>query len=131
MQGVKIRTDRDIAMLRRVCSHVWVDTSRGESPDPRYLAFEAPKAGAASSAEFESLRKVTWSIESDLKAELKQAAEVNTELEASITEVMTDLQEGKQIDLDRLKDGVDAMIESILRNPSAFVWLREMKQRDR
>ncbi len=131
MHGVKIKTDRDIEMLRRVCSHVWVDTSRGESPDPRYLAFEAPKASAASNGEFERLRKVTWTIEADLKEELKQAAEVNTELEASITEVMNDLQEGKQIDLERLKDGVDAMIESILRNPSAFVWLREMKQRDR
>ena len=47
MHGVKVKTDRDIAMLRRVCSHVWVDTARGESPDPRYLAFEAPKASTA------------------------------------------------------------------------------------
>src|SRR3546814_11845252 len=47
-----------------------------------------------------------------------------------MAEVMRDLQEGKKLDLDKLKDGVEAMVESILRNPSAFIWLREMKRRD-
>jgi HD-GYP domain-containing protein (c-di-GMP phosphodiesterase class II) len=131
MHGVKVANDRDIAMLRRVCSHVWVDTSRGESPDPRYLAFETTRADGREPTEVERLRKVSWTVEADFKAELAEASQVNSDLENSIAEVMNDLQEGRQLDLERLKDGVNAMIESILRNPSAFVWLREMKQRDR
>lgn len=131
LHGVMVGSDQDIARLRKVCSHVWVDTSRGESPDPRYLVFDGRRPAASGPDEFERLRKVSWTIETDFKVELQQAGEVHSELEESIAEVMNDLQEGKKIDLERLKDGVDAMIESILRNPSAFVWLREMKQRDR
>lgn len=43
---------------------------------------------------------------------------------------MADLQAGHSLDLPKLRDGVDAMVDSILRNPSAFTWLREIKRKD-
>ena len=43
---------------------------------------------------------------------------------------MTDLQAANGSTWSKLKDGVDAMVDSILRNPTAFVWLKEMKRRD-
>jgi HD-GYP domain-containing protein (c-di-GMP phosphodiesterase class II) len=55
---------------------------------------------------------------------------VHASVEASLQEVMRDLQEGKRLDVDKLRDGVEAMIDSILRNPAALIWLREMKQKD-
>jgi HD-GYP domain-containing protein (c-di-GMP phosphodiesterase class II) len=130
LHGVTVESDEDIAKLRRICSHAWVDPSRGKSPELRYLAFEAPPAAKSEAGEFERLRKTRWSIQTDFKAELPQAEQAHASLEASIAEVMRDLQDGKRLDLERLKDGVEAMIDSILRNPSAFVWLREMKHRD-
>jgi HD-GYP domain-containing protein (c-di-GMP phosphodiesterase class II) len=132
MQGLKL-TDRDeIATLQRLCNHVWIDVTLGSSPDPRYIAFEEadPIREARAAAEVERLRRTTWGTQVDMQSELRQAEAVHATLEASIDEVMTDLQAGKRLDLDKLKHGVDAMIDSILRNPSAFVWLKEMKRRD-
>ncbi|QSX79216.1 HD-GYP domain-containing protein [Agrilutibacter solisilvae] len=43
---------------------------------------------------------------------------------------MDDLRQGLRLDLAKLRDGVDAMIDSILRNPTAFAWLKELKRRD-
>ena len=40
------------------------------------------------------------------------------------------LQDGRSLDLQKLQDGVDAMIESITRNPTAFTWLKELKRKD-
>jgi HD-GYP domain-containing protein (c-di-GMP phosphodiesterase class II) len=130
LHGLAIDSDEAIAKLRRICSHVWVDILRGTAPDPRYLAFEQPAPSTPGQGEFEQLRKTDWSIRSDFKAELLQAEHVHAVLEGSIAEVMDDLQEGKHLNVERLKDGVDAMIDSILRNPTAFVWLKEMKRRD-
>lgn len=130
LHGVAVETDDDIAKLKRICSHVWVDPLRGTSPDLRFLAFETPPAASSEAGEFERLRKTRWSIQTDFKTELRHAEQVHATLEESIAEVMRDLQEGKRLDLERLKDGVEAMIDSILRNPTAFVWLREMKHRD-
>jgi HD-GYP domain-containing protein (c-di-GMP phosphodiesterase class II) len=130
LHGLAIDSDDAIAKLRRICSHVWVDILRGTAPDPRYLAFEQPAPSTPGQGEFEQLRKTDWSIRSDFKAELLQAEHVHAVLEGSIAEVMDDLQDGKHLNVERLKDGVDAMIDSILRNPTAFVWLKEMKRRD-
>ena len=124
LHGLALDSDDAIARLRRICSHVWVDTLRGIAPDSRYLAFEDTGPSAPPQGEFEQLRKTDWSIRSEFKAELQQAEHVHAMLEGSIAEVMEDLQDGKHLDLGRLKDGVDAMIDSILRNPTAFVWLK-------
>ncbi|GAB3381896.1 HD-GYP domain-containing protein [Lysobacter fragariae] len=132
LQGLKITTDDEIAMLQRICNHVWVDVSLGRSPDPRFLAFDEPDKVRQQRAaeEVQRLRKQDWQAEHDVQTELAQAEQVHATLEAAIDEVMTDLQTGKRLDLEKLKDGVSAMIDSILRNPTAFVWLKEMKRRD-
>lgn len=132
MQGLKITCEDEIAMLQRICNHVWVDVMLGTSPNPRFLAFEEPDAVRQSraAAEIEGLRKVSWVPQVEVQHELREAEAVHASLEAAIDELMNDLHNGKRLDLERLKDGVDAMIDSILRNPTAFVWLKEMKRRD-
>ena len=130
LHGLKITSDDEIAMLQRICNHVWVDVTLGATPDPRHIAFAEPAATNRASAEVEELRKTDWGIQLDVLNEMQKAEAVHASLEASIGEVMSDLQAGKRLDLDKLKDGVDAMVDSILRNPTAFVWLKEMKRRD-
>jgi len=129
LEGLAIASTDEIDKLQRICSHVWVDTERGRSPDVRFLEFEAAST-ATGPEDFERLRRTRWTISADFATELRRAEQVHASLEANIAEVMHDLQEGKRLDVQRLKDGVEAMIDSIVRNPNAFVWLREMKQRD-
>jgi HD-GYP domain-containing protein (c-di-GMP phosphodiesterase class II) len=129
LEGLAVESDEEIEKLRRICSHVWVDTQRGKSPELRFLEFDAPSEAIAPD-EFERLRKTRWTISTEFTDELKHAEQAHAMLESGIAEVMRDLQEGKRLDVDRLRDGVEAMIDSILRNPNAFVWLREMKHRD-
>lgn len=132
MQGLKIGSDADLHHLQRVCSYVYIDTASGFSPDPRFLEFEAPAVvrEARADEEIVQLRKTHWALESDFADELRSADEVHRTLESCIGDVMDDLKAGQNIDLPKLKDGVDAMIDSIIRNPSAFAWLKEIKRKD-
>src|SRR5690606_38664087 len=120
-----LESEEDLARLQRICSHVWVDTQRGKAPELRYMEFDQAAASVPPD-EFARLRKTRWAIKSDFADEMREAGKANAELEAGIAEVMRDLQEGKRLDVQRLKHGVEAMIDSILRNPNAFIWLREM-----
>ncbi|GAB3345996.1 HD-GYP domain-containing protein [Lysobacter tyrosinilyticus] len=132
MQGLKLTSPDEIATLQRICNHVWVDVMLGSTPNPRFLAFVEPAAVRQSraAAEIDALRQTQWKPQVEMQEELAQAEAAHASLEAAIDEVMTDLHSGKRLDLDKLKDGVDTMIDSILRNPTAFVWLKEMKRRD-
>lgn len=132
MQGLKISSESELLRLQHLCSYVYVDTTSGVSPDPRFFVFDEPIARREAKAreEIAKLRKTTWSLETDLATELQPASEAHESLERCIEEVMDDLQARRSLDLPKLRDGIDAMIDSILRNPSAFAWLREIKRKD-
>jgi HD-GYP domain-containing protein (c-di-GMP phosphodiesterase class II) len=132
LEGLKVGDDADVEKLRRICNYVFVDTSRGTSPDMRYVEHESAELlnSARIRDELLALKKQQWAVESDFQAERLVARDVHARLERDISEVMQDLQEGRTLDLGKLKDGVDAMVDSILRNPAAFTWVKEMKRRD-
>lgn len=132
LEGLELGSDAEIENLRRICSYVFVDISRGASPDLRYVEHQSQDLldDARGREEFIALHKTEWAISSDFEAERGVASEVHARLERDIDEVMTDLKNGRNLDLGKLRDGVDAMVESILRNPAAFTWIKEMKRRD-
>ena len=132
LEGVGLKTEEDIEKLQRICSYVYIDTQRGVGPDLRFLEFSDDPLvrSAKGQEELDALRKTNWEVTTDLESEVKQAKEAHRSLQAGIAEVMGDLKEGRHLDLQKLKDGVEAMVDSIVRNPSAFTWLMEIKRRD-
>lgn len=132
LQGFEIRSDEELQKLQRCCSHVYVDIAAGRSPDPRFVELDDSTLveEARGRDEIAGLRKTNWTIQNDFQAELKHADAAHDTLEQGIAEVMTDLKGGRELDLQKLQDGVDAMIGSITRNPAAFVWLKEIKRKD-
>lgn len=132
LQGVKLKTEADVEKLQRLCNHVFVDVSRGLSPEPRFIELETTDLirRARGHDEIAGLHKTSWEIESEFLAELPEAEKAHGTLKQGIAEVMQDLQAGKDVQLVKLKNGVDAMIESITRNPSAFMWLKAIKRKD-
>ena len=132
LEGLLIRGNEDIAQIQRQCQFVHVDVMRGIPPDTRYVLLGANDAiekqrGHDAVAD---LRKTRWEVSSDFEAELKHAEKAHQSLQAGIEEVMLDLQNGRELDLHKLKDGVDAMVDSITRNPAAFIWLKAIKRKN-
>jgi HD-GYP domain-containing protein (c-di-GMP phosphodiesterase class II) len=132
LQGFRVDTAEELQDLQRLCSHVFVDVGRGASPQPRFVELEAPDLvkRAQGQDEISDMRKTSWQLQSDLQAELPQAEVAHESLKDGIASVMQDLQAGKELSLQKLSDGVDAMIDSITRNPSAFMWLKAIRQKD-
>ena len=132
LEGVELTSAEDIDKLQRICSYVFIDGSRGPAPDLRHLVFGDSEllSHARAHDDVADLRKTTWTVQNDFDSECGRATEAHDLLENGIQEVMTDLEEGQHIDLRILKDGVEAMVDSILRNPAAFTWIKEMKRRD-
>ena len=132
LEGLKLASKDEIEKLQRICNYVFIDINRGPAPDLRFVEHDASDlvSGARGRDEVVALKKTEWAVQSEFDAEREVAGEVHSRLEREIEEVMTDLQRGQHLDLGKLKDGVDAMVDSILRNPAAFTWVKEMKRRD-
>jgi hypothetical protein len=83
------------------------DTSRGTSPDLRYVEHQDSDllSSARGRDEVAALQKVEWEIKTDFATESLVATEVHGRLEREIDEVMTDLKNGRNLDLGKLRDG--------------------------
>lgn len=132
LEGIAVRSDDDILRLQRLCSFVYIDTNRGRSPDIRYIVLEDDTVvrRARGEEEIEALRRKRWDVTSDLHEELGEAQKAHALLESGIGDVMRDLESGGKLDLRKLSDGVDTMIESITRNPAAFPWVMALRRID-
>ena len=132
LEGVRVATPEDVAQLRRLCTHVFVDPARGEAPDLRYVVAEeaVPKRAESPTREYDDLRSTTWETRHDLPTEMPAARRAHSELREGISEIMHDLEAGRVLKLEKLRCGVSSMVDSITRNPAAFGWLREIKRTD-
>ncbi|MEP7097905.1 MAG: HD domain-containing phosphohydrolase [Dokdonella sp.] len=131
MEGLSVRNDEEVKRLRSLCHYVYVDPMRGTSPDPRYLRFDNSPGllqRARGQEEVAALRKTQWVNTAEFASELPQAEKAHGQLERGIEDVMDDLRNGRGIELDKLREGVTAMLDSITRNPAAFIWLKAIKR---
>lgn len=132
MQGFLVESDEDLDKLKRICSHVYVDIDLGKSPESRFIELENTDLvdAARGREELASLRKVEWQLQTDFATELGHAEVAHDVLQRGVAEIMEDLRNGRALDLAKVRTGVEAMIDSITRNPSAYIWLKEMKRKD-
>lgn len=130
LEGVAVRTDEEVDRLRRLCSYVYVDPSRGRTPELRYVSLEEEPVvrHARGQEEVDALRRTRWQVTADFRDELGKAEKSHALLESGVGEMMRDLENGRKLDLQKLADGVDTMIESITRNPAAFPWIMELRR---
>ncbi len=132
-QGFKITTAKDIERVRRYCDHVYVDVEKGIAPNTEQrLAGEGAPSPAAGDGENEyaSLRKLVYERAHQFESELVGAEQAHDELSAGICRVMDELSFGNRLELPAIRSSVNAMLDSVLRNPSAFLWVNRLKKAD-
>ncbi|MES9899476.1 MAG: HD domain-containing phosphohydrolase [Sedimenticola sp.] len=146
LQGVVVRNTDDIERLRKYCNYVYVDVEQGVSPQPRFWILDetpsvvldrnpdpfhnAEKKNSDEVAEFATLRKITYETSTRFEGEVGVAEQVHEKIGDHFHQILGDLKRGKALDLDTVKEGVTDMVESIIRNPSAMMWVVHIRRLD-
>jgi HD-GYP domain-containing protein (c-di-GMP phosphodiesterase class II) len=141
-QGLRIDSLKDIELLRRYASYVYIDTEKGPTPPPEFWitggheklelqGAEPPPVEAfknSSENEYTKLRKCFYEIKTTFEQEFADARDIKAKIDDRLKKMLTDLQKGKVLDIAAVKEGVEAAVSSILRNPSAFALLVQMEK---
>ncbi|MES9880892.1 MAG: HD domain-containing phosphohydrolase [Sedimenticola sp.] len=146
LQGVVVRSSADIERLRKYCNHVYVDVEQGISPEPRFWILDetpsvildqnpdpfhaAEKKKNNEVVEYAALRKITYENSTRFNGEVGVAEQVHEQISDRFHQILADLKRGKALDLDAVKEGVSDMVESIIRNPSAMMWVVHIRRLD-
>jgi cyclic di-GMP phosphodiesterase len=135
IEGLLIQKNDEIDILKKHCRYVYVDSSRGRPASPMYWINSIENKNIThiedkGENEFTLLRKEDYEITSSLGDELDAAKDIYRNINESLGETFTELRMNKNLNLNRLNDSIITTVGSVIRNPTAFRLVLELKQSD-
>lgn len=131
LQGFVIKDEEDIAKLREHCEFVYVDLEQSSTslrrPEPTSPCPARPSRAPSPAADKPSIaRQDRVSVEK----EMAFARNARASVREAVGDLMDAVRDGKKPNVAQLRDAVQEMEGSIIRNPDAFMLLRSLKERD-
>lgn len=148
LQGFPIKTNDDISELKKYCSHVFIDIDKGDELDYQYaqqnvehekITIKKQKDTNTKNLNLDNIFvnnsknkqiKGRYIDKTSFIQELPQAEKSFQKSSDQISHVMLELKESGKLDLVKLNNSVEPMIDSVLRNRDAMAWLCLMKKKD-
>ena len=130
IQGFRLESSEDIARVQKYCKYVFIDTTKSVTggAENKTRASGRPRKTKQQMFPGRQLKiyadSATWGEEFP---KAKAAVDVLTE---TVDQLFDQVARGGALDVVKVKQSVDPMIDSIARNPDACIWLARMKQQD-
>ncbi len=130
LEGFLIEAEEDITILKHYCDYVYIDTDRGISAS-HYIE-EAPRLKTNPYLERflqDNNKKVNYENIRPAKEELPAAQTALEGASNQVAHIMEDVKEGKNLDIKAVRGIVEPILDSIIRNSEAYIWLSMMQKK--
>lgn len=131
LEGFLITTEEEITTLSQYCKFVYIDTDRGIGASI-YIE-EGPRLKSNSYLERflqDNKKKVHYENTKATKEELPAAQVALESASNEVAHIMEDVKEGKNLDVKAVRGVVEPVLESIIRNSEAYIWLTMMQKKN-
>jgi hypothetical protein len=148
-RGFEIKGEQEIHLLRKFCKHVYIDSSRSSVPEGQILEahvsvvkdpFAPQLSGEIKNRPIGIARKLLRLIQrfgiSGRSAEVSVTREFPDAINAykhavdGMKAILAEAKAGKGVSVDKLKDTMGPMVDSIGRNSDAMAWLPYLRSTD-
>lgn len=136
-QGFFIGSQDDIDELRRVCQYVYIDLERHDEESPRAKSQGTRNYRPATQITSPNVAKSHVDSEKrpgdahhayPMEEELPAAKLAFDDANRAMHEMITKLENDGRLDVQFAVVAIEPMVESVLRNPDAMIWLTRMKK---
>ena len=131
IQGFTIRDDEDIVALQQHCEYVYIDTEQGIEADT-YMESDPITTGNTYVDDFleGGKQKITYAAATDEFQEIPAAEIALENATLKVANIMDNLRVGDNLDMHAVRNAVEPVMESMVRNSDAMLWLSEMRIKD-
>lgn len=141
LQGFFITEDKDIRILADYCKHVFVDMQRkSDRIYENHASIEPSKAKEAivqvQEGKVLELPPIVvksphnYCVSNPMKKEVAKAVKLHKHVYEAIDNVFATIHQGGEISVKETESVAQGMVDSIVRNPDALVWLAKMNEDD-
>jgi HD-GYP domain-containing protein (c-di-GMP phosphodiesterase class II) len=131
LEGFLIRTEEDLSALNQYCIFVYIDPERGSDDADQYIE-EKPRLKTNSYLERflqDNKKKVQYEHSKPVKEELPAAQTALDDASNQVAHIMEDVKEGKNLNIEAVRGVVEPILDSIIRNSEAYMWLSMMQKK--
>jgi len=130
LEGFVIKSEEDIIALNQYCTYVYIDTDRGVGASI-YME-EGPRLKTNSYLERflqDNKKKVEYKNTSTTKEEIPDTQTALESASNQVAHIMEDVKEGKNLNIVAVRGVVEPILDSIIRNSEAYMWLSMMQKK--
>ncbi len=130
LEGFMIKSEEDLSALSQYCTYVYIDTDRGIGASV-YIE-EAPRLKTNLYLERflqDNKKKVEYKNTSPTKEEIPAAQTALESASNQVAHIMEDVKEGKNLNIEAVRGVVEPILDSIIRNSEAYMWLSMMQKK--
>ena len=131
IQGFVIKDDDEISLLKKYCEHVFIDTSKGI--DTEQYIHDPNKLKTNRRLEqclLDNTRLADYVDTRTPAEEMPVARLAIDEASNRVVAIMEAVKANKSINAEQVKEVVEPILESVIRNPDALMWLTQMRHKD-
>jgi HD-GYP domain-containing protein (c-di-GMP phosphodiesterase class II) len=130
VQGFRIESPEDILRIQKYCQYVYVDSTKSVVPGGKITRKAPLRPRKTNQQIFRGRRLKAYQDSTTWSEEFPRAKLAVDALMATVDTIFAQVSQGAALDVVKVKQSVDPMIDSISRNPDACIWLARMKQQD-
>ena len=143
LQGFYIRNDDDLKALAGYCKFVYVDEKKSRvKPSYEKRDTHEPSKEKTNQVVVEEVAQVvvlppvviktpqSYQVKTSIKKEVSRASKLHRQVYDAIGAVFASLYEGGTVSITETENVAEGMVESVVRNPDALVWLSKMSEED-
>ncbi|MDH5611032.1 MAG: HD-GYP domain-containing protein [Gammaproteobacteria bacterium] len=131
LQGFIIEDKDDIKALQQHCQYVFIDTEKGD--EAKNYMDEKPSLPSSSYVEDfldGGTKRVSYEEKQSAFHELPAAETALETATDKVARLMDNLKAGENLDITAVRNAVQPILESVIRNSDALLWVSEMKKKD-
>jgi len=128
LQGFIIDSNQDIETLAQFCSYVYIDERNSRTPAQGYHSGQPLWASSQDPAKPGSNR--IYRDANSWQQELQQARPIIEKLNGTIESTLHAIVNNSPYDLNKLRYIVGPMVDSVIRNPDASIWLVRLRDQN-
>lgn len=144
-QGIKVNSTNEIAEIQQICIYVYVDAEKSTLQARKKLASfghsianvkSKPKLKKVANRDTdnqehsEDIEIIVPSADPKFQQHMQQALDTHGAAHDHIKSIMTDVHNGESVDVNHAKNIVNQLALNVIKNPTALMWLTQLKNRD-
>ena len=131
LQGFFINDNEELKALDKYCDYVYIDTDRGLGADIYWDdGIRLPTNEYLERFLKDKTREVEYVDEQEVSVEIPVAHAALEESLDNFKALIEVIRKGKKLDVKQVRQILEPIIESVLRNPDALLWLSQLRDKD-